>query len=197
MPEIDDSMKKYLITSPEFYTDTPEIFREKLRCQIQTHQPEYALFRDKTTSNYALLAEIFVSVCREFQNLKSFLHQDYILAQKLSATGVHLTSTQFGEIVKAKENNLEVIISTHTHEDVLLAQKLGADAVTYSPIFASPNKGEPKGIEDLKILLNKCDIKVFALGGIVGFEEERQLKDIRIYGFASIRYFWTKKKVKM
>ena len=182
-------MKKYLITSPEFYTDTPEIFREKLRKQIQMHQPEYALFRDKTTSNYEPLAEIFVSVCKEFENLKSFLHQDIILAQKLHATGVHLTSTQFGEIAKAKENNLEVIVSTHTHEEVALAQKLGADAVTYSPIFFSPNKGEPKGIEDLKTLLAKSEIKVFALGGIISEEQIELLEETKSYGFASIRYF--------
>ncbi|MBC8237243.1 MAG: thiamine phosphate synthase [Helicobacteraceae bacterium] len=183
-------MKKYLITSSEFYTDAPEIFREKLLKQIQIHQPQYALFRDKTTSNYELLAEIFIAVCKEFKNLKSFLHRDISLAQKLGATGVHLTSTQFSEIPKAKENKLEVIISTHSHEEVLKAQDLGADAVTYSPIFFSPNKGEPKGIEDLKTLLAKCEIKVFALGGIISTKQIELLEETESYGFASIRCFY-------
>ena len=190
-------MHKYLITSEDFYTQDPDIFKEKLNKQIQIHKPSYVLYRDKSNQNYKQQAKEFVTLCKMHDDVKSFIHQDIDLAVSLGAIGVHLTSLQFSEIKNAKKNNLEVIISTHTHEEVLLAQNLGADAVTYSPIFTSPNKGKPKGIEDLKTLLNKCDIKVFALGGIVGFKQERQLKDIRIYGFASIRYFWTKIRVKI
>ena len=183
-------LKKYLITSPDFYTNNPEIFEEKLTQQLKLHQPDYALFRDKTTSNYEALAEIFIEVCKKFENLKSFLHQDAELAQKLGARGVHLTSQQFGEIQNAKEKNLEVIISTHTHQEALDAQKLGVDAITYSPIFASPNKGEPKGIEDLQAVVEMCSIKVFALGGIISQEQINFLTQSNCYGFASIRYFY-------
>ena len=183
-------MKKYLITSREFYTDTPAVFRNILHEQFKKHMPEYALYRDKSNSNYNIQAAHFVEVCVQFQNIKSFMHRDADLAKELNAVGVHLTSTQFDKIEYAKSLGLEVIISTHTHEEVLKAQVLGADAVTYSPIFSSPGKGEPKGISDLKELLNNCKIKVFALGGIV---EEKQVSEIEktgAYGFASIRYFY-------
>ena len=182
-------MKKYLITSREFYTDIPSIFRKKLQEQFQIHKPEYALYRDKENSNYNNQASDFIEVCKEFEDMKSFIHQKVDLALELRATGVHLTSLGFDEIQRAKAKGLEVIVSTHTHEEVLQAQKLGADAVTYSPIFASPNKGKPKGIEDLKKLLEQCSIKVFALGGIIDKEQIRLLADVEIYGFASIRYF--------
>ncbi|MFT7003491.1 MAG: thiamine-phosphate pyrophosphorylase, partial [Sulfurimonas sp.] len=46
------------------------------------------------------------------------------------------------------------------------------------------------GIEDLKILLHKCKIKVFALGGIVTESQIRQIEESGAYGFASIRYFY-------
>lgn len=85
---------------------------------------------------------------------------------------------------------LFVIISTHTQKEVLRAQMLGADALTYSPIFASPNKGEPKGVEDLRELLEICSIKVFALGGIVTQEHIAAIEETKAYGFASIRYFY-------
>ena len=184
-------MQKYLITSREFYTDTPAVFRSILRNQFITHLPHYALYRDKTNPHYDTQAEDFVEVCSQFEGIKSFIHQKVDLAKRLGANGVHLTSKQFDEIEYAKESSLEVIISTHTHEEVLKAQELGADAVTYSPVFTSPGKGEPKGIEDLKELLKKCDIKVFALGGIV---EESQIEEVEktdVYGFASIRYFYS------
>lgn len=183
-------MQKYLITSREFYTDTPAIFRNIVHEQFIKHAPTYALYRDKANLNYDIQASHFVEVCRQFENVKSFIHRDVKLAKSLEASGVHLTSTQFDEIKKAKELGLEVIISTHTHNEVLKAQTLGADAVTYSPIFASPGKGEPKGIEDLKELLKISEIKVFALGGIVTQKQVDIVQESGIYGFASIRYFY-------
>ncbi|EDZ61396.1 Thiamine-phosphate pyrophosphorylase [Sulfurimonas gotlandica GD1] len=183
-------MQKYLITSREFYTDTPAIFRNILHEQFARHRPTYALYRDKSNPNYDIQAAHFVEVCNQFETIKSFIHRDAELAKKLEATGVHLTSTQFDEITIAKELGLEVIISTHTHDEVIKAKKLGADAVTYSPVFASPGKGEPKGIKDLKDILNKCEIKVFALGGIVDSEQVKAIEETEAYGFASIRYFY-------
>ncbi|MDY0123271.1 thiamine phosphate synthase [Sulfurimonas sp.] len=183
-------MQKYLITSEEFYGTTPELFRSKLDAQIQKHKPSYALYRDKANPNYKELAAVFADVCRGYKGLKCFLHQDAELANKLGVSGVHLTSAQFEEIQEAKRMGLFVIISTHTQEELLRAQKLGADAVTYSPIFASPNKGEPKGVEELKRILDISYIKVFALGGIVTQEQVEMIEESKAYGFASIRYFY-------
>jgi thiamine-phosphate pyrophosphorylase len=183
-------MQKYLITSKEFYTDTPALFCDILHKQLEKHKPTYALYRDKSNPNYDNQASFFVEVCKQFGTVKSFIHRDVKLAKSLDATGVHLTSTQFDEIQKAKELGLKVIISTHTHDEVLKAESLGADAITYSPIFASPNKGKPKGLEDLKELLKKCKIKVFALGGIVEEEQIKMIQESKAYGFASIRYFY-------
>ena len=183
-------MKKYLITSREFYTDTPAIFRNILHEQFVQHMPDYALYRDKSNPNYDIQAAHFVEVCSQFENLKSFIHQNVDLAKELNATGVHLTSKQFDEIQYAKSLDLAVIISTHTFDEVLQAENFGADAVTYSPIFSSPGKGEPKGVEDLRTLLSTCKIKVFGLGGVVDSLHVEQLKETRVYGFASIRYFY-------
>jgi len=183
-------MKKYLITSREFYTDTPAVFRNILHTQFVKHSPEYALYRDKTNLNYNTQATHFVEICNKFEDIKSFIHQDIDLAKDLNATGVHLTSTQFDKIEYAKKLGIEVIVSTHTHEEVLKAQEFGADAVTYSPIFHTPGKGEAKGIDDLKDILKKSNIKVFALGGIVTNEQLKDIEDTKAYGFSSIRYFY-------
>jgi thiamine-phosphate pyrophosphorylase len=183
-------MQKYLITSKEFYGDTPTLFRSKLHSQIKKHRPSYILYRDKESQNYNELAAVFIDVCSEYSGPKCFVHQDVELAYRLGANGVHFTSVQFLEIADAKKMGLLVIISAHTQEEVLRAEKLGADAVTYSPIFASPNKGEPKGVEDLKNILEICKINVFALGGIVTKEQVEMIKQSKAYGFASIRYFY-------
>jgi len=183
-------MNKYLITSREFYTDTPAIFRSILHEQFVKHLPDFALYRDKSNPNYDIQAAHFVEVCKQFKSVKSFIHRDAKLAKELGASGVHLTSTQGDDIEFAKGLGLEVITSTHTIDEALLAQQKGADAITYSPIFTSPNKGEPKGIEELEKLLGICEIKVFALGGIVTEEQIELVKNTKAYGFASIRYFY-------
>ena len=182
-------MKKYLITSREFYTDTPAVFRSILQEQLKKHFPDFVLYRDKQNPHYATQADHFLDVCKNFQGLKAFLHQDYDLAAKLGASGVHLTSKQFDDIPKAKELGLEVIISTHTHDEVHIAEAMGADYVTYSPIFATPGKGEPKGVADLMDINSRTDIDIFALGGIISNKEVSQLQESGVFGFASIRYF--------
>lgn len=183
-------IKSYLITSSDFYTDTRHLFRERLQTQLQKHRVDFALFRDKTTQNYARVAEDFLESCRLFGVEGAFLHRDIELALKLGAKGVHLSSDMFDTIEYAKEQGLEVIVSTHSYEDILLAQSRGADYVTYSPIFASPNKGKPKGVEDLKNILQKVDIKLFALGGILTQEHVSAVEQSGAFGFASIRYFY-------
>ncbi|HFB53731.1 MAG TPA: thiamine phosphate synthase, partial [Sulfurimonas autotrophica] len=84
---------------------------------------------------------------------------------------------------------LEVVISTHTHDEVHIAEAMGADYITYGPVFETPNKGEPKGVEDLREIIAMTDIKVFALGGIISDEQVKALEESGAYGFASIRYF--------
>ena len=93
------------------------------------------------------------------------------------------------DIPKAKKLNLLTIISTHSLEEVKDAKNLGADIVTYSPIFSTPNKGIAKGAEELNLVVDSCNIKVIALGGIVTQEQIDEVKNCNVYGFASIRYF--------
>ena len=183
-------MKKYLITSPEFYTDTPAIFTQKLHEQILKHKPDYILYRDKQTTHYKEIAKAFLGVAIQYKNIKAFLHTDVELASELNAYGIHLPSTAFSEIKEAKDSGLKVIISTHTKEEVLNAESIGTDYVTYSPIFATPNKGKPKGVDELKALVAQTQIKVFALGGIVKQGEVDLIEQSAAYGFASIRYFY-------
>ncbi len=170
-------MKKYLITA------NPSYF------QLRKYMPDFALYRDKKNENYAIEAENFVQMCKPLIGLHVLLHQDYKLAAKLGARGVHLTSKQFDDIPKAKALGLEVIMSTHTHDEVHVAEAMGADYVTYSPIFASPDKGEPKGVEDLESIVNMTDVNIFALGGIISEKEVQEIEQTDAYGFASIRYF--------
>jgi thiamine-phosphate pyrophosphorylase len=145
------------------------------------------VYRDKNNSNYAQHAKVFVKNAKGFD--KVLLHGDYLLANILDATGVHLKSTQFDDIVEAKKLGLFVVISTHTLSEALKAQELGADMITFSPIFDTPNKGTAIGTDVLKHVVSSVTIPVIALGGILTQEQIASCIKVGAKGFASIRYF--------
>jgi thiamine-phosphate pyrophosphorylase len=183
-------MIKYLITDPKYYTNDEKRFEEILINVLNKQQIDIACFRDKESSNFQEIAKIFIKTCKEKNIKKILLNGNYLLAHKLKATGVHLTSTQFDDISKAKELGLYVIISCHTFKDIEKALENQADAVTYSPIFETPNKGTPKGIEALKEVVDKYpNINIIALGGIINDEQIKEMSKTKAYGIASIRYF--------
>lgn len=181
-------MKSYLITDPEYYSSFSS-FSTYLHTIYKQHQVDYACFRDKQNGNFKELAEIFLKISQTYKIKKTLINGDITLAKELGFFGVHLTSQQFAMIETAKAEGLFVVISTHSKEEVLRAEPLGADAITYSPIFTSPNKGEPKGIPALKEIVSSVALKTFALGGIIGDEQVKVCQDTGAYGFASIRYF--------
>lgn len=183
-------MLKYLITDPKYYTNDEKKFEEILINVLNKQQIDIVCFRDKKSSNFQEIAKIFIKICKEKDIKKILLNGDYLLAHELNATGVHLTSIQFDEIKKAKELGLYVIISCHTFEDIEKAIINQADAVTYSPIFETPNKGIPKGIEALKEVTNKYPtMNIIALGGILNDKQIEEISKTKAYGIASIRYF--------
>jgi len=145
------------------------------------------VYRDKHTINYAQNAKIFLLYAKNFD--KVFLHTDYLLAAKLGADGVHLKSTQFTDIKKAKDLGLFVVVSTHTEEEAKQAELLGADMITLSPIFDTPNKGKPIGLSLLELVVSRLKIPVIALGGILSEEQINACIKSGAKGFASIRYF--------
>lgn len=183
-------MKKYLITDPKYYTNNEVIFKQILSNALKNHRVDFACFRDKESNNFEALAKIFLETCFEKNIENIFLNSDFLLAKKLEFHGVHLTSTQFGDIKKAKDLGLKVIISCHSFEDIKIAKEKGANFITYSPIFDTPNKGEARGIKNLELAIDSFkDMKIIALGGIIDKTQVNQIAKTEAYAFASIRYF--------
>jgi thiamine-phosphate pyrophosphorylase len=183
-------MKAYAITDPQYYTNNSTKFQQILQNVIDNNPIDMICFRDKISLNNEELIKVFMKICRKKNIHKTFINTNIDLAHKYNAYGVHLTSTQFDKIVDAKKLSLQTIISCHTKEEIEKAINLGIDYITYSPIFPTPNKGEPKGINNLKhIIENNPSVPIIALGGIVTKEHLEAIQKTKAYGFASIRYF--------
>ena len=119
-----------------------------------------------------------------------FLINDRVdIAVASGANGVHLPEKSIPvEVVKHKFPDLIVGKSCHSLEGALKAQEKGADYITFSPIFSSPGKGNPVGIEKLKEVVDRVSIPVYALGGI----NESNIKEVLetgVFGVAGIRLF--------
>ena len=149
------------------------------------------VYRDKVGDklDVAMKAVDFVEAAKGFTFEKVIIHGDHILANIAEADGVHLTSLQLDEIPAAKAKDLFVVVSTHTLEELKKAEDLGADMATFSPVFETPDKGFPVGLQVLKNMTSQVTIPVLALGGIVTEEQIAACERSGAIGFASIRYF--------
>ncbi|NPA53968.1 MAG: thiamine phosphate synthase [Aquificae bacterium] len=111
------------------------------------------------------------------------------IALLVGANGVHLPEKSVPiSSVKHKFPDLIVGKSCHSVEGAIAAEKEGADYITFSPIFSSPGKGKPVGIEALKEVVSKVKIPVYALGGIKE-ENIEEVLQTGAYGIAGIRLF--------
>lgn len=135
------------------------------------------------------LLEIFLELNLKF-NVVSLLHSNPKLALKLGFDGVHCNGGQLGEIQNYKKKFHYVFYSAHDLKTLESADRNGANGITISPIFKSPNKGIPLGVDFLRQIDPKTyKAEIFALGGIVTEMEINALKQTKICNFASIRYF--------
>lgn len=181
-------MISYLITDPKYYGQNPCEFTKKFTLHVNNKKPTFALLRHNDKQNYEEIANVFVPLAKNFK-INSFIHTDVNLALKLNAYGVHLPFCHIDKLQKAKQNNLFTIISTHSLNEAIIAQENGANAITFSPIFFTPNKAKPVGLEKLKEIIDKIQINCFSLGGIITPLHVKQCLEVNPYGFASIRYF--------
>lgn len=179
-------MIRYAITDPDTLNfDTLALDLSRFEALGAT----MILYRDKQTSRYRENAERFVDAARRRSFDKILLHNDADLASDLGADGVHFSSSNIGSILQGKKKGLYVVASTHSLKEAQEAQRLGADAVTLSPFYPTPGKGEPLGPEKFKSIARALEIPVIALGGIVGASEIGRALESGAAGFASIRYF--------
>jgi thiamine-phosphate pyrophosphorylase len=90
------------------------------------------------------------------------------VALAVGAAGVHLPARGLDvkNVRRWAGRKLTVGVSTHTLAEARMAERGGADYVVFGPVFASPQKGAPVGVEALAEVVRALSIPVFALGGV-------------------------------
>lgn len=183
----------YLITKGDATAaDFHEKQREILGIIKKAVEAEIPLIqlREKNLSTKLLfeLAEKAAQITKNSET-KLLINDRADVALAAKADGVHLTERSLSaQTIRASfPKNFIIGVSVHTLEKALEVKNQGADFVTFSPIFHSPGKGEPVGLEKLREVCEALKgFPVVALGGIdeTNYREVLEIAD----GFAAIRF---------
>ena len=177
-------MKRYYITDRKSlggFRPLLEVIRDQMHLGV-----DFIQIREKDVPARQLF-EFTLTVLEvrqaEFQKtspVKILVNGRSDVALAAGADGVHLPATTPRECLPG----LLVARSCHTLEEVRAAQ---ADLVTFGPVFESPGKGEPVGLEALR---EACEgkVPVFALGGVT-WENAADCMAVGAEGIAGIRLF--------
>ena len=134
------------------------------------------------------LTESAVSVTRG-SSTKVLVNDRADIAMACGADGVHLTSNSIpvNVIRSMVPADFLVGISSHSLDDAMAAAQDGADFAVLAPVFDTPGKGEPLGIDMLAEVCRATQpFSILALGGT----NERNLAEVLragASGFAAIR----------
>ena len=177
-------MKRYYITDRKAvggFRPLLEVIRDQMHLGV-----DYIQIREKDITARELFEfTLAVLECRA-EGGNNHLHTKILVntradvAAATGADGVHLPASAPSEVLP----DLMVVRSCHTLEEVATAQ---ADFVTFGPIFESPGKGAPLGLEALR---QACTLRrqVYALGG-VNWENAAECIAMGAHGIAGIRLF--------
>lgn len=117
-------------------------------------------------------------------------HITDILSNYPHIKGIHLKANLLSLLtpLRALDSSLIIGYSAHSVAEVESAISQGATYATLSPIFKTPNKSAPLGLDIFSQLEVPLRAKTIALGGIEAKHID-MLKDLGLLGFAGIRCF--------
>ena len=102
----------------------------------------------------------------------------------------HLPAADIHKIPALKSGAKWIGASTHNTEEVQAAVLAGADFMVFGPVFATPDKGGPVGLEGLRNAVRHAgEVPVLALGGLTP-ENAAQAVSAGAHGVAVIRSIW-------
>lgn len=180
-------VKLFLITDLRVAT-----CEQTLRCArrvLDRSRPADVMFgvrdHDAPARVRASLARALIELARP-SGARVVVHDRVDIALAVDADGVHLAERSI-DASDARRLLGDRFIGRSCHDDVDVR---GCDAITLSPIFASPDKGAPLGVERFAQLARRATVPVYALGGVT-FDNARDAIAAGASGVAMIRGWLT------
>jgi thiamine-phosphate pyrophosphorylase len=133
------------------------------------------LFRDKTRDVYGVLDVVqrLEKIVHEHGQLFFLTRRHLRIVWEMAIDGVHMNEEKLDATSRAKllpRPDLLLSMPAHSDADVTHAIAHDVDWIFVSPIFATPEKGAPRGLDAIrnaaKIKAEHARSKIIALGGI-------------------------------
>jgi thiamine-phosphate pyrophosphorylase len=172
------------------YSESKHNFLQNVRAAVEA-KISLIQIREKSLS-----ARLVLELTKEASGITSgtktrlIVNERADIAISAGADGVHLPSRSLTPSAVRRFAPPEFVIgvSSHSAKDVFRAIGEGADYAVFGPVFDTPGKGPPVGLEELgRVAKAAGDFPVLALGGI-GESNYRQVLASGVSGFAAIRY---------
>ena len=94
----------------------------------------------------------------------------------------------------SKRTNFEVIGSAHNIPEIKTKEKQGVNLIFLSPLFKTKKNNKFLDIVKFKNLSKNTNKKIIALGGL-NVKNIKKIKNLNIYGYASISYIKNNSKI--
>ena len=138
-------------------------------CEALSEDVEYFQLRLKDVSDEEFLKEAkrYKDICQK-RDIKFIINDNLDIAIKVKADGLHIGQDDLSlQEVKKRFSGI-VGVSCRTLDEAQEAKKDGADYIGVGAVFKTTTKEGAKiiGLDALKLIVQKVDIKVVAIGGI-------------------------------
>lgn len=188
-----DKKLLYLITSGEIdggsSVEKEPALLDLVRVAVELEVPLIQL-REKALSVrdlYCLAAKV-VEITRNTPSCL-LINDRADLAAAVGADGVHLTSRSLrANVIRLNFPGLLIGVSAHSALEVKAAHEAGADLAVFGPVFSTPEKGAPVGVDELRRVC--AAVPAFPVIGLGGIDEGNfeEVLATGAAGFAAIRW---------
>ncbi len=132
------------------------------------------IFRDHSRDDFGVVdvAQKLRNVTRKHGHLFLVKQNHLRIAYEVGADGVHVSEPKPNGDTFRKMASPRVIVSVPAHSDDDVSHALTNEIswVLVSPIFSSPEKGAPRGLDAIrnaaKIMVDRASLRIIALGGV-------------------------------
>jgi thiamine-phosphate pyrophosphorylase len=164
---------------------------ESLAVNAANEGIDFFQLREKRLSGRSLFSITKRLVSATGGRIAIIVNGRFDVALAAGAAGVHLPGDSLpADVVRGLVPKGFILgVSAHTLFDIDAAKSASADYVLFGPVFSTPGKGVPLGIEVLRSAVRRSEsVPVIAVGGI-NAETANDVLGAGAAGFAAIRYF--------